>query len=121
MENSPNIAKNNHVSPGKGKEDKVLILTYLNSPMAEAFSHYSLSFSILAIFRGKRVINVGPKAKTSSLSLFHENSHPSIFFFQTMLLFARVLPLVRILAILHHIWGRKCPKTSQKGPWYAKL
>ena len=118
--NSPNIAKSNRVFPGKGKEDKALILTYLNSPMAEVFPHYSLSFSISAIFRGKRVIKVGPKVKTLGSSLFHENSNPSNFF-QTMFLFARVQPLVRILAILHHVWGRKGPKTSQKEPWYAKL
>ena len=42
-------------------------------------------------------------------------------FFQKMLLFARVLTLVRIPAILHHIWARKGPKTSQKGSWYANL
>ena len=110
--NSPNIAKS--------KEDSALILTYFDSPMAEVSPHYSLSFSISAIFREKRVIKVGPKMKTLGSSLFHENSNPSNFF-QTMLLFARVLPLVRILAILHHIWGNKGPKTSQKGPWYPKL
>ena len=76
---------------------------------------YSISFSISAIFSGKRVIKVGPKVKTLGSSLFHENWNSSNFF-QTMLLFARVLPLVRILAILHHILGSKGPKTSQKGP-----
>ena len=111
--NSPDIAKSNHVFPGRGKEDRALILTYLNSPMAKVFSHYSLSFSISAIFRGKRVIKVGPKVKTLGSSIFDENSNPSNFF-QTMLLFARVPPLVRIRAILHHIWGSKGSKTSQK-------
>ena len=100
--NCPNIAKNNRVFLGKGKEDRALILTLLNSPMAEVFLHYSLSFSISAIFKGKRVIKVGPKVKTLGSSLFHENSNPSNFF-KRMLLFARVLFLVRILAILHHI------------------
>ena len=117
--NSPNIAKSNRVFPGKKKEDRALILTYLNRPMAEVFPHYSLSFSISAMFRGKRVIKVEPKVKTLGLFLFHENSNPSNFF-QTMLLFAR-LPLVRILAILHLTWGSKGPKTSQRGPSYAKL
>ena len=32
-----------------------------------------------------------------------------------MLLFPRILPLVRILAILDHIWGSKDPKTFQNG------
>ena len=118
--NSPNIAKSNHVFPGKGKEDTALILTYLDSPMAEVFPYYSLFFSISAIFRGKRAIKVGPKVQTLGSSLFHENSNSSIFF-QTMLLFARVLPLVRIPAILRYIWGSKGPKTSQKEPSYAKL
>ena len=118
--NSPNIAKSNRVFPGKGKEDRALILTYLNSSMAEVFPQHSSSFSISAIFRGKWVIKVGPKVKTLGSSLFHENSNPSNFF-QTMHVFARLLPLVRILAILHHIWGSKGPKTSQEGPWYAKL
>ena len=62
--NCPNIAKNNRVFLGKGKEDRALILTYLNSPMAEVFLHYSLSFSISAIFKGKRVIKGGPKVRT---------------------------------------------------------
>ena len=42
--------------------------------------------------------------------------NPSIFF-QTMLLFARVLSMVRISAILDHMWQSKGPKTSQKGPF----
>ena len=50
--NSPNIAKNNRVLPGKGRGDKALILTYLDSPMVEVFLHYYLSSSISAIFRG---------------------------------------------------------------------
>ena len=91
--NSPNIAKSNRVFPGKGKGDKTLILKFLDSPMAEVFPHYSLSFSILAIFREKRAVKVGLKVQTLGPSLFHENSNPSNFF-QTKLLFAKVLPLV---------------------------
>ena len=33
--NSPNSAKSNRVFPGKEKGNKALILTYLDSPMAE--------------------------------------------------------------------------------------
>ena len=117
--NSPNIAKsNNRVFPGKGRGDRALILTYLDSPMAEVFPHYCLSFSIPAIFMGKRVVNVGPKVQTLAPSLFHENSNPSSFF-QTMFLFARVLPLARISAILDHICGSKSPKTFQKEPFHG--
>ena len=38
--NSPNIAKNNRVLPGKGRGDKALILTYLDSSMVEVFLYY---------------------------------------------------------------------------------
>ena len=84
--NSPNIAKSSRVFPGKEKEDRALILTYLDSPMAEVFFHYSLSLSISAIFRGKRVIKVGPKVKILGSSLFHENLNPSNFFEQSLCL-----------------------------------
>ena len=47
-------------------------------------------------------------------SLFHKYSNPSKKF-QTVLFFARVLPLVRLLAILDHIGGVKTQKTSNKG------
>ena len=62
--NSPIIAKSNSIFPGKGRGDKALILTYLDSPMAEVFPHYCLFFSILAIFRGRRGVKVGPKVVT---------------------------------------------------------
>ena len=69
-----------------------MILTYLHGPIAEVFPHCFLSFSILAIFREKRVVKVGLKVKTFGQFLFYENSNP-LNFFQTMLLLARVLPL----------------------------
>ena len=118
--NGPNIAKSNHAFPGKGRVDRALILTYLDSPMAEVYPHYCLSFPISAIFRGKRVVKVGQQVQTLGPSLFHQNSN-TLNFFETMLLFARVLPLVRIPAIIHYVWGSKDQKTSQKESWYAKL
>ena len=39
-----NIAKSKHVFPGKGRGDRALILTYLDSRMAEVFPHYCLTF-----------------------------------------------------------------------------
>ena len=90
--NSSNIA--NRVFPGKGRGDRALILTYLDSPMAEVLPHYCLSFSISAIFRGKRMVKVGRKVQTLRPSLVHKNLNPSNFF-QTMFLFPRVLPLVK--------------------------
>ena len=102
--NSPNIAKSNCIFPGKRRGDKTLILTYFDSPMAEVFSHYCLFFSISAIFRRKRGVKAGTKVAILGPSLFHKNLNPSKTF-QAMFLFPRVLPLVRISAILDHIWG----------------
>ena len=113
--NNPNIAKSDRIVPGKGRGDRALTL---NSPMAEDFPQYCLSFLISAIFRGKRVVRVEQKAQTLGPSLFHENSHPSSFF-QTMFLFARVLPLIRNSTILNHICGSKGPETSQKEPFHG--
>ena len=108
--NSPNSAKSNHIFPGKGRGDRALILTYLNSPMAEIFPHYCQYSLILVFFRGKREVKVGPKVQILGLSLFHKNSNPSKNF-KTMFLFARALFLVRILAKSDHIWRCKDPKT----------
>ena len=41
-ENIPNIAKSYRIFPGKGREDKDFILTYLGSSMAEVFPHHYL-------------------------------------------------------------------------------
>ena len=117
-ENIPSTAKSNDVFPGKGIRDRALILTRFDSPMAEVSPHYGLSFSISVIFKGKRVVKVGPKVQTLGPSLFHENLNPSSFF-QTMFLFAMVLPLVRISVTLNHICGSKGSKTFQKGPYHG--
>ena len=116
--NIPNTAKSNRVFPGKGIRDRALILTRLDSPMAEVSLHYDLSFSILVIFKGKRVVKVGPKVQTLGPSLFHESLNPSSFF-QTMFLCARIVPLVRISTTLNHICGSKGSKTFQKEPCHG--
>ena len=103
-----NIVNNNRVFAGKGREDRALILTYLDSPMAEVFPHYCLSFSIFVIFRENWVVKVGLRVQTLDLFIFYENSNPSNFF--QCFLFGRVPPLVRILAILDHILGEEGPK-----------
>ena len=51
--NSSNVVNSNRVFPRKGTGDRALISTYLDNIIAEAFRHYFLSFSILAIFREK--------------------------------------------------------------------
>ena len=77
--NISNIAKSNHIFPGKGREDEGFILTFLDSSMAKVFPHY-LFFSISAILRRKRGVKVGPKVLI--LGLFHKYSNPSKFFKQ---------------------------------------
>ena len=52
--NISNIAKSNHIFPGKGREGKDFILTYLDSSMAEAFLPVLLIFSILAFSARKQ-------------------------------------------------------------------
>ena len=113
--NSPNNAKIYRVVPRRG--DRALILTCMDKPMSEVFPHYCLFFFISSIFRGKQVVKVGTKVQNLGPSLFHENS-PSFKFFQTMFSFAKVILLVRISAILDHIWSSKRPKTSQKGSFH---
>ena len=90
-------------------------MTYLDSSVADVFTHYWLFISILAIFRREKAVKVGPKVLTLGPSLFHKYSNPSKNF-QIGFLFARVLPLMRILAILEYIGEvRTDPKTSLKG------
>ena len=60
------------------------------------------------------LVKVGPKVQTLGPSLFHKNSNSSKNF-QTMFLFARVLPPMRISPKLDHIWASKGPKISKKG------
>ena len=38
--NSPNSAKNNRISPGKGTGERVLIFIFSDSPMTEVFPHH---------------------------------------------------------------------------------
>ena len=98
--------------PERG-EGKGLILTYLNRPLAKVFPYYWSFFSILVIFRRKLGVKVGPEVLTSGPFLFHKIWNPSNIF-QTMFLFAIVLPLVKMLVILDHILESKSLKTFQK-------
>ena len=108
------ILKSNHIFPGKGREDKDFILTYLDSSMTEVFPALLLTFRFWPSSRGKE----------GSKSLFHKYLNSSKNF-QTLFLFPSVLPLVRILAILDHIGGVKAQKSLKKGSFvvlnrYAK-
>ena len=68
--------------PKRGRADKNFILTYLDSSVAEVFPKYCLFFSILATFRRKRGVRVGPKVITLGPFLFHKYSDPSKVFKQ---------------------------------------
>ena len=113
--NSRNIANSNRVFSGKGRGDRVLILTYLDSQIADVFPHLCLSFSILGILREKLVVNF---ANFWSISFLWKLES---FKFCLMFLLPRVLPMVRISATLDHIWGSKGPKSSQKWSFYGCL
>ena len=99
--NKTNIAKSNPIFPEKGREDKALILTYLDSPMAEDFPHY-LFFFDFGHLQGETGVKVGSKMLTLDPFFFHKNSNSSKIS-QTMFLFAGVLPVVTISAILDNI------------------
>ena len=92
----------------KASGDRVLILTHLDSPMPKLFSEkifililfylilllLILFLLISAIFMGKRRVKVGQKLETLDLSLFLKSLNPSKKF-ETMILFAIVLSLVK--------------------------
>ena len=72
--NSTNSAKSNRIFPGKRTRDRALILTYLDSSMAEGYLDYYVFFQ----FRPSSGGNLGSKEQTSDPSLFHKNPSTSI-------------------------------------------
>ena len=89
----------------KGRGGRALILTYLDSPVTEVFPHHWLYLFNFGHLQGEmggqnwtKSANFGSVSFSWKLESFN--------FFQATLLLARVLPLVRISAILDHIWGR---------------
>ena len=62
----------------------------------------------------KRWVKVGPKVLTLGRPISHKYSNPSKIV-QTVFLFARVLLLVRISAILDHTRGVRAPKPPKNG------
>ena len=91
---------------GKGRGDKILILTYLDSPVAKVFPRYCLLLSISAIFKGKRERGrVKVRIKVRILQNF----------FKQCFCLLEYLPMVTILAILDHTWESRGQKTSQIG------
>ena len=88
----------------KGRGGPALILTYLDSQVTKAFLHHWLYLFNFGHLQGEmggqswtKTANFGSVSFSWKLESFN--------FFQATLLLARVLPLVRISAILDHIWG----------------
>ena len=67
--------------PERGEEIKTsfwhMWIAQFSCTMAEVFPHYGVFFSILAIFRRKRGVQVGPKVLTLGPSSLHKYLHPS--------------------------------------------
>ena len=111
--NIPNIAKSNPIFPGKGREDKDFILTYLVSSMTEVFPHYCLFFDFGQIQEEKtsqswtKSANFGSDPCPEILESIKKCSN-SVFISQSITSgenFGNIGPY----------WGSKDPKTSQKG------
>ena len=92
VKNSPNSAKSNHIFTGKERGDRNLLLTFLDSPMAEVFlvSIYIFRFRSSSGENWRLELQ---KCKLWSASLFHKTSNLSKVI-QTSFLSVRVLPLV---------------------------
>ena len=88
----------------KGRGGPALILTYSDRPVTKVFLHhwlYLFNFGHLQRKMGRQSWTKTANFEFVSFSWKLE----SFNFFQATLLFARVLPLVRISAILDRIWG----------------
>lgn len=107
-----------------------MILTYLDSSIAKVFSEkrpifvlfyfniIKIIFLIFAIIREKPGFKSKQKGQTLGLSFFHEKLN-SQKIFEIVILFARVLPLVKISKTWDYILGSKGPNTSQKRLFYG--
>ena len=102
--NNPSSAKDNCIFLRKGREDRALTLTYLDSPIVKVFLERYLYILILATFRWYRGFKVGPKVQTLGLSGSCKKSN-----FSKVLqkLFLSFKTLVQISAKLDHICGSK--------------
>ena len=92
----------------RGEERSFLNLTDLDIPMAEFFLQTCLLLSILVIFRIKWGIKVGPIEHTLGLLCFHKNSR-FLKVIQTVFYYTNILSLMKISAILDHMWRNKGP------------
>ena len=109
--NSPNSAKSNHIFPGNGRVDRALILTKLDSPMAEVFfGEVIVLFDLGHLQEETGCLSC---TKVQTLVPSQKNSNPSKNF-ETTFLSARVLPLKKISVKLVHVWGVRAQKYSKK-------
>ena len=93
----------------KGEGGRALILTYLDSPMAEFFPHHWLYLFDFAHLQKEMGGQSWTKSANFGPSLFHQNSNP------LTVLFVRVLPLVSISAISTIFGGVMTQKPPKKG------
>ena len=98
----------------KGEETEPWFWHIWTAQWMKFFSTTAYIFRFRPSSRGNFCSKLDQKCKLW-VRLFFIN--PSISF-QTMFLFARVLPMVRISAILDHIWQSKGTKISQNGPFH---
>ena len=94
-----------------GEEIKASFLQIWIAQWLKFFCTTVYFFSVLAIFRKKRGVKVGPKVLTFGPSLFHNYSNPSKIF-QRVFLFATS---GENFGNIGPYWGSKGPKISQKG------
>ena len=116
--NIPNIAKSNRIFLRNGRGDKEFIWDIWITQWVKSL-RLTAYFSILAIIRRKRGVKVSPNVLTLGPSRFDKYSSPSKHF-RTVFLLGRVLPLVRISAILDHTGGVKTKDLQQgifRGCW----
>ena len=116
--NSPSIAKSNRVFSGKGRGDKSLILTYLDSPMAEVLS------SLLLIFFdcGHLQVKTGGQSWTKSAnfgSLFFSWKFEAFKFFSNNVFICWSTTSGENFGNIGPYLGEKGPKTSQKGSFHG--
>ena len=93
--------------------DRALIFTYLITQLQTFWPTTAYLFQFQPS-SGETGAQSWREMQTLGSSLFNENSNPLNIFTNN-----GVLPKVRMLALLDHIWGNKGPKTYQKGLFHG--
>ena len=110
--NSPNIAKSDRVFPERVEEIEPWFWHIWMAQWLKLFPATAYRFRFRPSSGGNGRSKSDQKCKLWVRLFFMKTR--ILYSFLNNLFVARVLPLVRILTILNHIWGSKSPKTSQK-------